>query len=305
MNDELIDHVRRLCAGESLPPGAVPAPVLDELGLALENGRLPDPPELLDSNAIRDGLNLAGAHLARCDTLFSVGSTNTWQLERVGEPDFHGSVCLAERQVAGRGRRGRQWVSPFGRNIYMSVGWKIPRKVPVAGLSIVAGMAIAGALRDLGVAGVGLKWPNDLLLAGRKLGGILVELAAPTAHHHVVVIGCGINVHLSEAHGAQVEQAFSTLPDDIGQSRNAIVGALLESLLPALDYFGREGFGPFAAAWADYDSFAGESLVVLLGEERVEGRNLGIDESGNLLLETGHGTKMFNAGEVSVRRAVS
>lgn len=305
MNDELIDDVRRLCAGESLPPGAVPAPVLDELGLVIENGRLADPPELLEAGAIRAALNLAAPHLARCDTLFSVGSTNTWQLGRVAEPDFHGSVCLAERQVAGRGRRGRHWVSPFGRNIYMSVGWKVPRNVSVAGLSIVAGMAIAGALRDLGVAAVGLKWPNDLLLGGRKLGGILVELAAPTAHHHLVVIGCGINIHLNEAHGAQVEQAFTTLPDDIGQSRNAIVGALLESLLPALDHFGREGFAPFAAAWADYDCFAGESLVVHLAERRVEGRNLGIDESGNLLLETADGAEAFNAGEVSVRRVAS
>lgn len=307
MSPELITAVRHLAAGEAIAFDADLVGFLQDLGLEYRRTghqiTLAEPPELLDADRITAAAGAFG--LGRLHVHFSIDSTNTWQLDRAADPDFHASVCLAERQEAGKGRRGRRWVSPFGRNIYMSVGWYVPRQQSLSGLSIAVGIALGAALRDAGLEQVGLKWPNDLLLAGGKLGGILVEVASPTASHHRVVIGCGINLRLDDGAASQVDQDFSTVLDHIDVSRNQLVVTLLDSLLPALQVYNEEGFGPFASAWSAYDALAGEEVVVKMADATVAGTNEGIDEAGNLKLLTSAGIRSFNAGEVSLRRAGS
>ncbi|MDZ7684091.1 MAG: biotin--[acetyl-CoA-carboxylase] ligase [Gammaproteobacteria bacterium] len=165
MNEYQIKNIRTLAAGSALPGTDELRQTIEELGLsyATRDGeiRLIDPPELLDAEIVRSGLGDGAGLLDRLDVHFTIDSTNTWQLGRAGQSDFH-PACLAERQEAGKGRRGRHWVKPFGRNIYMSVGWEIPRARSVSGLSLAVGMVIAGVLRDAGLVEVGLKWPNDV-----------------------------------------------------------------------------------------------------------------------------------------------
>ena len=305
MDPTLINRIRDLSAGTPVPADDSLRAALRDLGLSFDeqNGsiHLTDVPELLDPDTITNRVSEVTDALRHLDVHFTIGSTNTHQLARADESDFHGSVCIAERQEAGKGRRGRHWVSPFGRNIYMSTGWCIPRTQSLSGLSLAVGIAIAGALRDAGLHRVGLKWPNDLLMAGGKLGGILVEVASPTPDHHRVVIGCGINLRLDTEDAARVDRQFSTVLEHVVLSRNELVATLLGSLLPALEAFGESGFSLFHPAWHEYDVFSGAGVNVTLGDRVVTGVNAGVDDAGNLRLRTDRGIETYNAGEVSLR----
>lgn len=307
MDPARINRIRTLAAGEPLPETPDLLADLDELGLESIRGEggvsLSEPLELLNEDRITSTLKDASPHHARTIVHWTIGSTNTWMLERADEPSFHGTVCLAERQEAGKGRRGRGWVSPFGRNIYMSTGWTLPRSTGIAGLSLTVGMVVAAVLRDAGLEEVGLKWPNDVLLGSGKLAGILVEMAAPTAVSHRVVIGVGINLRLDARDAARVDQPWSMVVGRIDVTRNELVSRLLDSMLPALATFSERGFEPFAAAWPEYDQLAGCRVRVLQGDRVIEGTNAGIDETGQLKLETSAGLQLFNAGEVSLRPA--
>lgn len=307
MESHIQDQVRQLATGVTLQ---VTAGVLEEmhaLGLAYEQVdegvRLAAPLELLDASRIGEGLaHSTQAQLSQLDIFWRIGSTNTWLLERVSDPAFHGNVCLAEQQVAGKGRRGRHWVSPFGKNIYMSIGWSMmTSRVSVAGLSLVIGMAVVSALRELGLSGVGLKWPNDVIVDHGKLAGILVEMAVPHRGEARLVIGLGVNLLLDEQDAAAIDQRFSVIGRDVGISRNELVAHLLNTLVPALARFQETGFAPWAELWQEYDVYHGSQVLVRRSDDTIEGINRGVDQEGNLLLETSEGVQAFNAGEVSLR----
>lgn len=264
--------------------------------------------ELLDGTLIRAQLQpLHEQRLHSFDVPLRIDSTNTRLLSGPPPPFGSADVCIAESQRAGRGRRGRPWVSPPGTSIALSMGWafhKSGRELPA--LSLAVGVAVVRALGRAGAGGVMLKWPNDIWYRDRKIGGILLESRAEAEGPAFIVIGIGINVTLSEeerralaqggVHAAALADACQSLP-----SRNQVAGAILDELFGMLVQFERDGITPFLAAWAELDALRDRASRVLLGERWVVGRARGVDGEGALLLEIDGQMRKFNFGEVSLR----
>jgi BirA family biotin operon repressor/biotin-[acetyl-CoA-carboxylase] ligase len=212
------------------------------------------------------------------------------------------ALFLAEHQSAGQGRQGRAWVSaPAEASLALSLLRRFPRSLAdMSGLSLVVGIAVAEALD---CDRVGLKWPNDLVACGRKLGGILVNLRNASEDHCDAVIGIGLNLSLPD--GAGIDQPWTDLArcGAPTRSRNALVAALLERLLPALAQFDAFGLAPFLERWQRLDAYAGREVRVLDGERVHEGRLDGITASGALRLRAGGEECIFHSGEVSLRPA--
>ena len=282
---------------------------LREGGLRIEAqpGRgyaLADPVELLEAGRIRAQLQAATANaLSSLDVAWSLDSTNSELLRRkVAE---HGvDALLAEQQTGGRGRRGRQWASPIASNLYLSLSRQFSGGlVRLGGLSLVVGVAVAEALRQAGYTDVGVKWPNDLLVRGRKLGGILVEGGGEHGGPVRAVIGIGVNVRMPATVAATIDQAWTDLAG-LGEgmpSRNALAAQLLEALLPALEQFDREGLAPFLARYATLDVLAGRAVTVHGPQGDEHGVAEGIGEDGALRVRVGQAMRQVHAGEVSVR----
>lgn len=212
------------------------------------------------------------------------------------------TVLLAEKQEAGRGRRGRCWVSPFARNIYMSVRFELQGgPEALAGLSLVAGLAVADALKSSAIPGLALKWPNDVLVEGRKLAGILVELQGEATTGWTVVVGVGLNHSMEEGDAVAIDQPWASLDHYSGVGRNQCAALLISSLIFKLEEFRQGGFAPFLESWMALDYFKGQTVEALDGG--ILGSARGVDIAGNLLVETASGLESVNAGEVSVRTA--
>lgn len=242
-------------------------------------------------------------HVEVLDTCAST-STRLLDLAQAGAPS--GTVVACERQTAGRGRRGRSWLSVPGDSLTFSLlrRFAAPAK-PLAGLSLAVGVAVARALERLGADGIGLKWPNDILVADAKLGGILVETVAERGSQ-LAVIGIGLNVRLprslAEAIPAEAADLASAMP--AVPSRNLLLAALLAELDAALGSFSRSGFPGCVDAWMARHAYAGRSVHILVeGVAPVAGRCIGVDGDGALLLETGAGVRRILSGEVSLRTA--
>lgn len=231
-------------------------------------------------------------------------STNDVVAERLRVHGRGAVVCLADEQSAGRGRRGRSWFSPPGSNFYGSVGWVFAEGLAVVeGLSLAVGVAAVRALRRYGIGGVGLKWPNDLVAGGAKLGGILIEMQAEAGGHCQVVVGLGLNLSLpansSEMLGRPVTDVASLAGGSLDRHR---LGALLvEELVRLLRDYPARRFAAFREEWEALDSLRGCAVEVSGLAERLEGVAAGVDEHGALLLETSQGRIPVQAGEVSLR----
>jgi len=260
--------------------------------------------ELLDAASILGALPAPLAErLDSLDVAWSVGSTNS-ELLRCSAPERGARVLLAERQTGGRGRRGRAWASPLAAHVYLSVLRGFAGGLSrLGGLSLVAGVAVAEALRAHGVAQVGLKWPNDIVVDGRKLGGLLVEGGGEFAGPARAVIGLGINVRMPPAFAVEITQPWTDLATLLGEdvSRNAVVAWLLAALLPALEDFERDGLAPFLPRYAALDSLSGRSVRVDDNGVLHEGTALGLAEDGALRVRIEGSERVFHAGEVSVR----
>ena len=275
--------------------------------------RLSSPLELLEASRVRDSMSDVTNDAVRdIECHLQIDSTNT-RLMTMPSSLAMGRLCLAELQTAGRGRRGRTWQSPFGENIYMSLGWRVPVGVSVSGVSLVVGMAITRALRSLGYMDLGLKWPNDVLVevqgTYRKLAGILLEMGAPVNGDHAIVIGVGVNVAMSGQASAMIDQPFATLRDmtpvqiggrEFDFSRNRVVAAILNCLIPELLRYNLTGFTPFAPLWAEYDLFFGKSISVRSADQEMTGIHGGIDQEGQLIIDIDGRQRIFNAGEISL-----
>jgi BirA family biotin operon repressor/biotin-[acetyl-CoA-carboxylase] ligase len=268
--------------------------------------RLPGGVELLRRDRILDGLPAACRdRLVALEVHAQIDSTNRRALTLLQEGAGGGVAVVAEQQLAGRGRRGRQWVSPFGRNIYCSLTWEFEGGVAaLEGLSLAVGVAVVRALARLGVRDAGLKWPNDVVAPGGKLAGILLEMAGDVDGRCQVVIGIGINVNM-RAGGAEpaIDQAWTDVGTLLGApvSRNTLLSELLSELLPMLGRFEREGFEAFRAEWSALDSCAGRDVVLHLGERLVLGVAAGVNGQGALAIDTEQGRQWFHGGEVSLR----
>jgi BirA family biotin operon repressor/biotin-[acetyl-CoA-carboxylase] ligase len=235
----------------------------------------------------------------------SIESTNAALLRQAPPQPRRGRVCLAEAQSSGRGRRGRRWTSPFGRNIYLSLDWCFSGGAArLQGLSLAAGVAVAEALAALGYPAVGLKWPNDLLVDGAKLGGILVEMSGDAAGVCHVVLGVGINVAMPADSAADIDQSWTdlcTLRPGIVPSRNAVAASLVNALLPLLANYEQAGFASWRERWLRRDALAGCAVVVGNGDRALSGTARGVDERGALLLDTDTGRQALLGGELSLR----
>ena len=231
-----------------------------------------------------------------------IDSTNTQLLRNAaaGAPAL--SICLAEMQSAGRGRRGRAWISPLGANVYFSLLQRCAGGMgTLSGLSLVAGVALAQALEDCGAAGIGLKWPNDLIVDGRKLAGILVEAGGEFLGPCFAVIGIGINLRLPDGidtgrPATDLARICAELP-----SRNFVVSRVAARLVEALDCFETDGFGAFAQAYAARDALVGRPVRVHTAQGMRDGIADGVDARGALRVRHGATLAVYDSAEVSVR----
>lgn len=241
--------------------------------------------------------------IAQMDIFDVLDSTNLQAAKRIASGPAHQYCCIAEQQTAGRGRRGRQWLSPFGRSLYCSLVWEFSSgAAALEGLSLCVGVAVTNALATAGVEGISLKWPNDVLLEGRKLGGILLEMQGDPAGVCQVIIGIGLNIRLNKVDPAVVTQPWADLSAyPVGHDRNRMLALLLESLFAALEQYSREGFAPFRAQWQALDAYRGKPVSVQLGEEWIFGLEDGVNPDGGIRLITDAGLRVFHGGEVSLR----
>ena len=268
--------------------------------------RLPWPLQMLDERAIRSQLPAATAsRLGSLEVHWELDSTSTELQRRLADaPDM--SIVLAETQSAGRGRRGRSWLSPPGLNLYISCLKRFDAGfAALSGLSLALGVIVLRALDTLDIAGAGLKWPNDLLTDEGKLGGILVELSGEYQGPCAAVIGIGINLRLTEALRAQAGQPSNDLAALNGGTppdRNRVAVALIHALVEGLAKFERDGFAGFAQAYRPYDLLLGKALHLTGALGELDGIGAGVDARGALLLETTEGLRRVDSADVSVRR---
>ncbi|ART63589.1 biotin--[acetyl-CoA-carboxylase] ligase [Kushneria marisflavi] len=285
---------------------------LEGLGLSVETARgcgyrLLDPPEPLRGGDIVANLSrTARQHLRHLFVEDSIGSTNTFLLERFAQGAGHAEVCLAEWQSAGRGRRGRSFYSEWGGNIHFSIGWQFESGVgALEGLSLAVGVIMADLLSNQGVD-IQLKWPNDLLVSTSegvsKLGGVLVEVRGDTSGPCQVVIGVGVNIRLSEQGQAGIGQSIATLSELAPHvSRNVLVSAMIEAHIKMLERFEQTGFAAWRDRWNAYHVYQGRAVRIYQGNTVSEGVAKGVDDTGNLMVSIGGEDKRFAGGEVSLR----
>ena len=286
---------------------------LRELGVDFEvvrgkGYRLSASIELLDGDEISTGISRSTAtHIDSINIFHELDSTNNWLREQCLSGAPSGTVCLAEMQHAGRGRRGRSWVSPYAANLYLSLLWRSPAgAAALGGLSLVTGIAVLRCLQAWGVEAAGLKWPNDILVRNAKLAGILIDVVGEASGPCAVIIGVGVNVCMPPLAGADIDQSWTDLSRLIGRSelsRNRLAAGLLDQLLPAVAEFETAGLQPFLGEWRRYDIVDGCQVDLQLPNETVSGTACGIDDGGALLVETVNGRRRFTSGEVSVRFA--
>ncbi len=275
---------------------------LQSLGLGIERSgvwlRLHSPLEPLDTGCI---LLHCGPPRLRLMLRFVAASTNT-ELLSDHSPDAL-LACTAEGQQRGRGRHGKAWLSPLGNSISLSLRYRWATASLPAGLSLAVGVAAVDALKTLGVVGVGLKWPNDLWAAGRKLGGILIEPRYSTERLDVV-IGIGVNLRLP--HPPPRCQPMTDLETVATErlSRNVLTGRLLKAIIHACESVEAHGFAVYQDAFAAVDALKGQPIRVTSGVHQaapIDGVADGIERDGALRVQTVNGCQRIITGSVTLR----
>ena len=266
--------------------------------------RLSEPFVPLSKRAVSSLLTERGVQ-ADIELLEETESTNEHLLKHRGRHRDQAAVVLAEAQSAGRGRRGRGWVSTPYHNLVLSIAWTFEGGPSVlAGLSLAAGVAVLRALDAFGVPQAGLKWPNDILLNGRKLAGLLVDLRGEANGPSHVVLGLGLNVFISEHDAARIDQPWTALREVLPGpiDRNRLAALLVAEFVNLLRHFEAQGFEPWRAEWERRHLYHNQQVTLHSGERNSHGTVAGVDAQGNLLLRDAHGTlSTCHAGEVSLR----
>lgn len=269
--------------------------------------RLPWPVQMLEQQSIRMQLPSSVAQrLGALDVYWELDSTSS-ELQRRGSgaPDL--SVVMSETQTAGRGRRGRHWLSPPGMNIYLSCLKRFDAGfAALSGLSLATGVIVLRALQALGIHGARLKWPNDVLADGGKLAGILVELSGEYQGPCAAVIGIGLNLRLTDALREQAGQPvcdLAALTHGAPPDRNQAAAALITSLVEGMEQFERDGLAAFVDEYTEHDALRGVPLRVSGAAGELDGIGAGIDARGALQLQTAAGLRGIDSADVTVRRA--
>ncbi|WP_051174672.1 biotin--[acetyl-CoA-carboxylase] ligase [Thauera phenylacetica] len=247
----------------------------------------------------------ARAHDFAIEWVACCDSTNARLVDAPPTDDGRVHVLVADRQTAGRGRRGRQWLSWEGASLTFSLLWRFAPGTPApAGLSLAAGLALARALEQLGVEGVQLKWPNDVLVHGDKLAGILVELLPMRGRPPAAVIGIGLNLRLPADAAIPDQAAVADLGGALGgepPSRPALLAAILGEFHRLFETYAVAGFPALRGAWEQRNAFADLPVAIRGESTTLCGTCAGVDDDGALLLRTGDGVQRVLAGDVSLR----
>lgn len=278
---------------------------LDIFAVSGRGYRLARPLDLLDEEAIAARLNKRiAAQIQALRVHLELASTNQYLLEQLPPDAAGGYVCLAEYQSAGRGRHGNRWLSPLGAGLYLSIGWRVDgMPEPLTGLSLAAGVAAVRALNACQVRDVKLKWPNDLVSAGRKLGGILLQVKGEITGPCLWVLGIGLNVSLP----GWPDDAFDQPVIDVARlttsvpSRNQLAAALINELAGCLAAYPDTGFKPYLNDWQNYDCMSGRQVRLSIGQRSISGQMLGVDSAGALLLSVNGAVQRYASGELSLR----
>lgn len=287
--------------------------------------KLDTPLTLLDRFQLLKLLGNSAAKIRdRLHLLDEVDSTNRYLVEHVAaDGDINGAVCIAETQLGGRGRRGRSWVATPYCNLMLSMAWRFPGGPGlVSGLSLAAGVALVRALEEYGAssgrsrhpasrdtgtslygAGLGLKWPNDVLWDNRKLAGLLVDVQGEAAGPTLVILGVGVNGHISQHDAAHIDQPWADLQGITGKTtdRNRLAALVIRHLLDMFHLFANKGFAAFREEWQRRHLFHGQRVRLVQGDREFSGTAEGIDEAGGLIIRQAKHRQVFHSGEVSLR----
>lgn len=268
--------------------------------------QLSKPLNLLDEDLISQALSVP------FELIPVIDSTNQYLMDQISRhqaPLVQGLSCAAEYQAQGRGRRGRQWLSPFGSNIYVSMYWHLESGIAAAmGLSLAIGVAIVDALQTLGADDVKLKWPNDIYYQDKKLAGVLVELSGQTGGGAEIVIGMGLNIQMQDK-DSQIDQAWVSLEQIFAEqnktlpTRSEILSQIINAWHKCLLEYEKQGLGAFVDAFNQKDNFKDKPVKLLMGSKEVHGIARGINQQGAILLETEAGITPYVGGEISLRPA--
>jgi BirA family biotin operon repressor/biotin-[acetyl-CoA-carboxylase] ligase len=272
--------------------------------------RLPKGLDLLSVNKISKHMGPETAdQLDLVELKTFTDSTNLMALRNIKEYR-HGALYMSEHQNAGRGRRGRQWLGSLATNLYFSLMWRFSGgAASLEGLSLVVGLSVVEGLSQLGMNGVELKWPNDLLCKGKKLAGILLEMQGDASGEVSVVIGVGVNVQMPQesAIASQIDQPWTDLASIVDKpiDRNKLLAVVVTRLINNLNVFSKTGFREFREPWHKYHVYQDAFIRLIIGENEIEGICRGVNEQGALLLERFGKIESYHGGEISVRSANS
>lgn len=280
---------------------------LQQLGLEVfrvsgKGYRLASPLQLLHQQQIQDYLVTEQIELPLELQRVVTSSNDVVKELRVANPTA-GLTVLAEAQTAGRGRRGRQWHSPFGTNLYLSMYWPLARGLSAAmGLSVALGVGIAELLDSAGVQNVQVKWPNDVYVNNKKIAGILVELEGHASEAAHVVVGIGLNLSMPSA-TKNIDQPWTDLASELPSAldRNYWAAKMVSECYRRLQAYDSDGLTPMLDSWQRFDKFYQKPVTLVMGNKNVVGRALGIDDDGALLVERNGQVERFHAGELSIR----
>lgn len=262
--------------------------------------QLTSPLILFDKKKIE---NLVGRSKITLEVFEKIPSTNNYLKDKASLKGIH--FCLAEYQSKGRGRLGRTWVSPFGRNIYCSFRYVFNKDISeMGGLSLVIGILIAKALEGLSpTLKPRLKWPNDIYVDNQKIGGILIDLMGEANGNCTAIVGIGLNVNMKDEDSKDINQPWTSLEHALDEKldRNIIVARLMQSILSGIEIFHEKGLDPFLAEWQRYDLFQNQEVSITMVNKVISGVARGINSHGYLLLESPSGnTEPFSCGDTTL-----
>lgn len=264
--------------------------------------KLSQPLILLDKQVIEQHLKANGmTHSVDCHAI--IDSTNSFLMRKIPNNVKHGDVCLSEYQSDGRGRRGRQWVSPFGSHLYLSMYCALEQGLNSAmGLSVAVALAIHDAVREMTGIDVELKWPNDIYWQGKKLAGILIELEGQPLEPSHAVIGIGLNINMPEQSAELIDQPWSAINQFYrGVDRNLMAAKLIHCLDNRIEEHSQRGLTDMLSLWQKYDCFINQPVKIISAHKETTGICRGIDSNGALQLEINGVVQSIYGGEVSLR----
>jgi len=249
----------------------------------------------LDAILIRRLLSeRTSAQLDDLECFASIASTNTYLLEQAPPKSERFRVAIADHQTAGRGRHHRRWVSPAGTGLCMSLAYTFDEQPEqLSSLTLAIGIGVVDALRQLGIEGVSLKWPNDIVALDGKLGGILTEVRSRAAASVTVVTGIGLNIELFNGEEIEINSEWACRAIDVSSivekvpAREEIAAGIIEAINAAMRKFEALGFAGFSQDWVQHDWLQGREVTVDLPAGRITGVAAGVDTDGALIVDTG------------------